>query len=119
MWANKRLDASLSDWWFGLRGCFVPLRTDVVADVERRWSPSGEAMVGLSVRSLFDLWLSAQNWEQGDRIIFSALTIADMAFIARSHGLEVAALDIDPITGEPTLDQLAELINDRVWQRFL
>ncbi len=70
-------------------------------------------MVGLSVRSLFDLWLRAQHWQPGDRIVFSAFTVSDMPFIARANGLHVVALDIDPVTGEPDADALADLINGR------
>ncbi len=37
-------------------------------------------MAGLSVRSLFDLWLRAQRWQPGDRIVFTALTVSDMPY---------------------------------------
>jgi perosamine synthetase len=111
VWVNKRIDASSGDLWFGLRACLLPGRNDPTRRVEALWEPSGVGVVGLSVRSLFDLWLSAQDWEAGDRIVFTALTIADMPRIARSHGLEVAAVDIDPLTGEPNLEMLRDLLN--------
>jgi len=112
-WANKRLDASFADWWAGLRATLVPTRPGVVEAVERRWGPDGSLMVGLSVRSLFDLWLSAQGWGTGDRIVCSAYTVADMAAIARAHGLEVVALDIDPLSGVADPDRLRDLLDRR------
>jgi dTDP-4-amino-4,6-dideoxygalactose transaminase len=70
-------------------------------------------VVGLSVRSLFDVWLAAQGWSPGDRIVFTAFTVADMPFIARRHGLEVVAVDIDPLTCEPDLDMLRAVVDAR------
>lgn len=70
-------------------------------------------MAGLSVRSLFDLYLTAAQWDPGDRIIFTAVTIADMPRIAREHGLEVVSADLDPRTTAPDLDALRALITPR------
>jgi perosamine synthetase len=111
-WANKRLDASSGDWWFGVRSC-VRAGPDAAAALEARWDPAGAGVMGLSVRSLFDLWLTAQGWEPGDRIVFTAFTVADMPLIARRHGLEVAAVDIDPLTCEPDLDMLRAVVDER------
>lgn len=105
------MDGSFGDWWFGVRSCVLPSRTDPVRDVEAWWDPAGAGLVGLSVRSLFDLWLSVQGWEPGDRIVFTAFTVADMPFIAREHGLEVVAVDIDPLTCEPDLDVLRDVVD--------
>jgi dTDP-4-amino-4,6-dideoxygalactose transaminase len=113
MWPNKRMDASLADWLYGLRTALTPSGTDPSQRVELLWEPAGTGVVGLSVRSLFDLWLSANHWEPGDRIIFSAFTVNDMPRIAREHGLQVAAVDIDPMTGEPNLSELKALLDDR------
>ena len=112
-WVNKRMDASFGDWWFGVRSCVRAGRTDRVREVEAWWDPSGAGLVGLSVRSLFDHWLSAQGWGPGDRIVFTAFTVADMPFIAHAHGVEVAAVDIDPLTCEPDLDMLRDVVDDR------
>ncbi len=113
VWANKRLDGSFGDWWFGVRSCLLPHPIKPVPDVEKRWDPDGAALVGLSVRSLFDLWLSAKAWEPGDRIVFTAFTVADMPLIAREHGLEVAAVDIDPLSCEPDIEMLRRVVDER------
>ncbi len=81
--------------------------------LEERWDPGGAGVVGLSVRSLFDLWIRAQRWRQGDRIVFSAFTVADMPAIARANGLHVVSLDIDPLSGEPNAAMLVDLLDER------
>lgn len=106
MWPNKRMDASFADWFYGVRSSLISSRTDPTQRVELLWEPAGTGLVGLSVRSLFDLWLFAHDSERMERIIFTAFTISDMPRIAREHGLQVAAVDIDPMTGEPDLAQL-------------
>jgi dTDP-4-amino-4,6-dideoxygalactose transaminase len=112
-WANKRMDGSFGDWWFAVRSCLAAHENDSIDHVEAWCDPDEEVVAGLSVRSLFDLWLTAKGWLPGDRIVFSAFTVADMPYIARAHGLEVAAVDIDPRTGEPDVDVLREVVNTR------
>ena len=53
-----------------------------------------------AVRAGFDLFLKAQAFPPGSEIIMSALTIREMADIARKHGLVPVPLDLD-------LDKLA------------
>ena len=111
-WVSKRLDFTLGDWLFALRACATS--GGVAAErIERRWSPEGEGVVGLSVRSLFDLYLRASGWAPGDRVVFTALTVGDMPAIARAHGLEVASVDIDPDTTEPDPAALAAALTPR------
>ncbi|MCB0995767.1 MAG: DegT/DnrJ/EryC1/StrS family aminotransferase [Acidimicrobiales bacterium] len=113
MWANKRMDMPLSIWIRALVSCSQPSSNGGAAALERAWEPDGSGVAGLSVRSLFDLWLHAQGWKAGDRIVFSAFTVADMPLIARAHGLCVVALDIDPVTCEPDPGDLASLLDER------
>lgn len=113
VWVNKRMDMPLSAWIRALSYCFQPSPHRGCAVLERSWEPDGAGVAGLSVRSLFDLWLRVQRWQPGDRIVFSAFTVADMPRIAQAHGLQVVALDIDPTTGEADPDALAALLDDR------
>ena len=83
-WVSKRLDFSTADWLFALKSCVLPAPADPAGRVERLWSPGGQGMAGLSVRTLFDLYLAAHGWGPGDRIVFTALTVADMPRIARA-----------------------------------
>ena len=112
-WVSKRLDLSFSDWLFAVGACLVPGGPDAASEVERVWSPQGAGMVGLSVRSLFDLYLEAAGWEAGDRIVFTAITVGDMPRIAREHGLEVVSVDLDPNDASPDVDALRASITPR------
>ena len=112
-WVSKRLDFSFEDWLFAVWACSSPTVEGATERVEGLWSPEGQGMVGLSVRSLFDLYLTANRWEPGDRVVFTALTVTDMPRIARYHGLEVASVDLDPHSTEPGLDALAAVMTPR------
>ena len=109
-WVSKRLDFSLGDWLFALWACSSPTVERATERVEGLW---GQGMVGLSVRSLFDLYLKANRWAPGDRIVFTALTVGDMPRIAREHNLEVASVDLDPHSTEPDIDALAAVMTPR------
>ena len=50
----------------------------------------------LSVRSGFDLWLSAINLPAGSEVLVSAITIPDMLRIIQDHGLVPVPVDVDP-----------------------
>ncbi len=113
VWANKRLDMSASAWLRAVLACARPAPSRASSLLADRWDPDGAGVVGLSVRSLFDLWIRAQRWQRGDRIVFSAFTVADMPAIARANGLHVVSLDIDPMSGEPNAETLAHLLNER------
>lgn len=107
MWISKRLDISWIDLAYGLTACCVPGRRAAKARaVEECWSAEGEGLVALSVRSGFDLLLSAAELPAGSEVIFSALTIADMPRIVEHHGLVAIPIDIDRETTQPRLDAL-------------
>jgi dTDP-4-amino-4,6-dideoxygalactose transaminase len=63
-----------------------------------------DAMITLSVRSAWDLALTAFDFPRGSEIIMSAVTIPDMKTIAEAHGLVVIPVDLDPDTMAPRLD---------------
>jgi dTDP-4-amino-4,6-dideoxygalactose transaminase len=114
MWISKRLDVSWPDLAYGLAGCVVGSdRSKWANRVEQLWSPAGDAVACLSVRSGFDLLLSAASFPPGSEIVFSALTIADMPRIAEEHGLVPVPIDIDPATASPPLDGLVRAVNAR------
>lgn len=69
------------------------------------------AIVTLSVRSAWDLLLSALGLPQGSEIIMSAVTIPDMKRIAEAHGLVVVPVDLDPATMAPCLASFQSAFN--------
>jgi dTDP-4-amino-4,6-dideoxygalactose transaminase len=97
MWVRKRVDIGWSDLAAALGHCMLPAsRAARAAEVERLWSPEGDAIACLSVRSGFDLWLSAMNLPAGSEVLVSAITIPDMLRIIQDHGLVPVPVDIDP-----------------------
>ncbi len=60
-----------------------------------------DAIVTLSVRSAWDLLLTALALPAGSEVVMSAVTHPDMARIARAHGLAVVPVDIDLDTLAP------------------
>lgn len=100
----KRLDMSWADWLFAAAWAFknaarLPVRRSAAALWEN-------ALVCLTVRSAFDLYLQAQDWPPGGEIVFAGLTVPDMPRIAQEHGLKPVPLDIDPLTAEWSVEAL-------------
>jgi len=58
-------------------------------------------MVSFSVRSVWDAYLSVQNFPPGSEILFTAYSIPDMHRIATEHGLTPVPIDLDPYTLAP------------------
>src|SRR5512138_1654112 len=71
------------------------------------------ALVTLSVRSAWDLLLSALDLPVGSEVIMSAVTIPDMQRIAEAHGLVVVPVDLDARTMAPRIDQFSRAFTDR------
>lgn len=113
MWVAKRLDFGGGDIAFGLAGCAVPGRRKVWRQcVEDLWSPEGDGVACLSVRSGFDMLLGAAQFPQGSQIIFTALTISDMPRIAEHHGMVPVPSDIDRTSASPILDEIGHAVTE-------
>jgi perosamine synthetase len=95
MLPRNKLDIGWSDLLFGIARCFQPGNRAVVQKrVEEFWSPDGDAVACLSVRTAFDLLLHALAWPPGTEILVSALTIRDMIRVVEAHGLVPVPIDI-------------------------
>ena len=112
MWVRLQLDF---DWWdfgHGIARLGTPIDRSELADaLARSWSPL--ALAVLSVRSGFDLFLSAMQWPAESEIVCSALNIPDMPMIARQHGLLPVPADLDLDHLAPDLDLLERAITPR------
>lgn len=107
MWPCKRFDFSWADWRFAMRACLAPpARPNLMEQLEGRLAGERVALICLTVRSAFDLFLRVCRWREGDEVIFSALTVPDMPALVRRHGFKALALDIDPATGAWDADAL-------------
>src|SRR5512141_2872303 len=94
------LDISTPDLMFGASGFLN--RQDGTRVTQSLESDIGAtAMVTFSVRSAWDLILSALDLPVGSEIIMSAVTIPHMARIAEAHGLITIPIDLDPATMAP------------------
>ncbi|MBC7852004.1 MAG: DegT/DnrJ/EryC1/StrS aminotransferase family protein, partial [Pirellulaceae bacterium] len=67
----------------------------------------------MSVRSAWDLLLQSLALPAGSEVLISALTVPDMAAIARHHQLRVTPVDLDPVSAAPCLDSLARACSPR------
>jgi perosamine synthetase len=91
-----KIDIGWSDLLHGLAACLGPAnREEEERRVEALWSPRGDALVCLSVRSGFDLLLSALDYPAGSEILVSAINIRDMVRVVREHDLVPVPVDLD------------------------
>lgn len=91
--------------------CVLPIgEAEEARRVEAFWPSS---LFTLSVRSALDLALTAMAPPPGSEVIFSGVTIPDMAEIARAHGLSVVAVDLDLATLAPPAETLERAITVR------
>ncbi|QDV48340.1 aminotransferase class I/II-fold pyridoxal phosphate-dependent enzyme [Gimesia fumaroli] len=96
MWIRLRLDIGWRDLCFGFCSSLLPGGRQVAHEkLEDLWSRSDkDALACLSVRSGFDLLLSALDLPTGSEVLFSAVTIPDMPLIARAHELIPVPVDL-------------------------
>jgi dTDP-4-amino-4,6-dideoxygalactose transaminase len=114
MWARKRLDVGWLDLAYGALRCLVGGdRAATQERIEKSWSPSGDAMACLSVRTGFDLLLTALDFPPGSEILISALTIRDMVRIVEKHGLVSVPVDLDLVGMAPDVEGLKRAITPK------
>lgn len=114
MWSRKRFDIGWLDLAVGALGCLTCReRLGWQARVEELWSANGEALACLSVRSGWDLLLTAADFPPGSEVLVSAVTIPDMARIVEHHGLVAVPLDLEPETMLPRPEQIVAAVTPR------
>ncbi len=101
MHARHRIDASAADALYAMTAA-----TSIAA---QRSPPERirRSLLGLSVRSSFDLVLTALRLAPGDEVLVSAITHPDMWRIIALHGLRAIPVDLEPRTLAPTAESLA------------
>jgi perosamine synthetase len=114
MWPRKQLDIDWADFAYGLRRTIFGAAARHGANIlPAGWIPAGETLVSLSVRSGWDLLLSALRLPPGSEIIMSAVTIPDMARIVEHHCLVPVPVDVDAQRLEPNMSYLEQAISPR------
>jgi dTDP-4-amino-4,6-dideoxygalactose transaminase len=116
VWIQKRLDISWRRLWTSL--AFPSFILDAGGLDEKissymDGSSGSYSMTCLSVRTAFDLLLSAIEIAPGDEIIMTAVNIAHMFQIAADRGLKVVPVDISADTLAPDIESLKSLINQK------
>lgn len=101
--ARLALDFSWRDLAYALTACARrPDAARAAASLESSWAPQGDGLACLSVRSAFDLYLTALALPDGSEVLLSGVTIPDMVRIVREHGLVPVPVDVDVATLFPT-----------------
>jgi dTDP-4-amino-4,6-dideoxygalactose transaminase len=114
MWVRKVLDINWLDLGYALGNCLVPRsRAALTTRLERHWIGPEETIACLSVRSGFDLWLSALALPHGSEVLVSAITIPDMVRIIEDHGLVPVPVDIDAEHLAVDLDSLRRAVTPK------
>jgi dTDP-4-amino-4,6-dideoxygalactose transaminase len=111
---RKKIDITWGDLAFAataqLRAVGGPAADDLRIEVEGLMGEPGETMACLSVRSGFDLLLTALDLPAGSEVLVSAVTIHDMIRIIEEHGLVPVPVDLDMDTLSVRPDAL-----ERAW----
>ena len=111
VYPRKKLDFTYKNIFRALRYS-LNKGEDVTEDIERLW-PNENVIVGLSVRSIFDLLLSQKGYKSGSEIIMSGITIPDMLKIVKAHDLNVVPVDINMETLQVDEASVANAITDK------
>lgn len=113
MYPRKQLDIRWSDIARAVLYCIFP--GDIRAresELEELFASPLPVLTTLTVRSGFDLCLQALSFPRGSEILMSALTIPEMADIARHNGLVPIPLDLDRDTLAPAISTIEAAITD-------
>lgn len=114
MWVRKRIDIGWLDLLSAAANGLLPGSRSAAAEaVEAAWSADGRGFACLSVRTGFDLVLSALALPAGSEVLISALTIPDMARIIKEHGLTPVPIDLHPGDVSPQAELLETLVTPR------
>ncbi len=81
--------------------------------LEQTWSPRGQALACLSVRSGFDLLLGCQDWPEGSELVMTAITIPDMVRIVEHHGFAAIPVDVAVDSLESDIEAIERAIGPK------
>lgn len=114
MWPRKQLDIDWSDLACGVGEIADPQPRPVTESVvDSDWFPPQEALITLSVRTGWDLFLATLNLPPQSEVLVSGVTIPDMVRIIEHHGLIAVPVAVDPDRLEPALEELEQAITPR------
>ena len=111
-------DAELRHFLRAARSCVRGSvnRKMLIDDLQNKFTTEinpNPALVTLSVRTAFDLFLTIKNYPPGSQIIMSAINIPDMVHIVKHHKLKPVPLDVSIENMSPKAEMLEALINEK------
>jgi dTDP-4-amino-4,6-dideoxygalactose transaminase len=114
MYPRKQLDIG----WFDLAraACYCASFGSIrekEAQLDGMFAPGYPVLAVFTVRTGFDLCLGALGLPAGSEILMTALTILEMANIAKRHGLVPIPLDIEDGTMAPEISTIEAAITGR------
>jgi dTDP-4-amino-4,6-dideoxygalactose transaminase len=108
------LDLGWGDLLFAAAVSRAPAgRARRAARIETGFSGAGDAIVALSARSGFELYLGALALPPGSEVLASGLTIPHMVRLLEAHGLSVVPFALDPATLAPAAGELERRATSR------
>ncbi|TMW62930.1 hypothetical protein Poli38472_005548 [Pythium oligandrum] len=113
---RKKLDVTYGDILSGIKSCMTlgeGQREEYERKIATHWDATGQSMVTLSVRTGFDLLLQVLKLPAGSEILCSAITIPDMIYLVRYHGLVPVPIDLDPDTLAIDPEKLRSAVTDK------
>jgi alkyldihydroxyacetonephosphate synthase len=101
-----KLDISNDDLWFAISQCLCQSNNQrnyetLTTDIGRLWQEGAKTgdscvAVGLSVRSLFDLYLTMKGFpDQSEILVVPPINVPGMMLVAKHHNLRIVPVDID------------------------
>jgi FAD/FMN-containing dehydrogenase/dTDP-4-amino-4,6-dideoxygalactose transaminase len=114
LYPRKQLDIRWRDLAAAMLRCLFPGdAAKSEAQICRTFAPDRPVLVAFAARAGFDLFLKAQAWPAGSEILMSALTIREMADIARKHDLVPVPLDLNLSKLAPEVSAMEAAITPR------
>eukprot|EP01130_Rhizamoeba_saxonica_P001370 TRINITY_DN11232_c0_g1_i1.p1 TRINITY_DN11232_c0_g1~~TRINITY_DN11232_c0_g1_i1.p1 ORF type:complete len:448 (-),score=80.96 TRINITY_DN11232_c0_g1_i1:34-1377(-) len=109
------LDINYKTMLYAYYRTFVPLpRKQLNESIEQLFGERDDQIfAGLSVRSIFDLWLKAKGYKKGSEIVVTAINIPDMKLVVEDNGLVLVPCDVMLETLGPDMISLENAITDK------
>ncbi len=114
LFPRKTFDIRWTDLLFALWASIVVSAPEkAYENIRLGWKSAKTMIIGFSVRTLFDAYLSVKRFPAGSEVVFIGMTIQDMPFIAQAHGLVPVPADIVPSTLEPDMASVSARVNEK------
>lgn len=116
------LDITLNDLAYGWRSLVTAPSNprDSISQIEAAWNSRDiqnhdkeTVFVGLSCRTILDLWLTVKAFPAGSQVLIGAINIPDISVVLRHHKLVPVPIDVDVDTFEPDMDLMHSHKNSR------